>query len=60
MAALETMRATPDTAEARCGAAACSVSLRTWRALHNPVLRRLERDPRFRRLLAETRPRIPW
>lgn len=60
IATLETMRATPDTAEARCGASACSVSLRTWRALHNPVLRRLAGDPRYQRLLAETRPRIPW
>jgi len=58
--ALERMRATPDSAEPRCGREFCSVSLRTWRALRGPVLRGLRGDPRYERLLAETRPRIPW
>jgi TolB-like protein len=58
--ALERLRATPDSLEAPCGPAPCSASLRTWRALHDPILAPLQGEPRFQRLLAETRPRVPW
>lgn len=58
--ALEQLRTTPDTAEPRCGAAPCSTSLRTWRALHNPLFLPLRGDPRYQRLMADTRPRVPW
>jgi hypothetical protein len=60
--ALERLRATPDPGgEATCAPATpCSVSLRTWRALHDPIYAYLRDEPRFLRLKEETRPRIPW
>lgn len=61
LAALERLRATPDPLEARCSpTATCSVSLRAWRLLHDPLFAPLHGDPRYQRLLEETRPRIPW
>lgn len=58
--AIARLRATPDSTEPRCGAGACSTSLRTWRLLHNPLFRPLWTDPRFQQLLTETQPRVPW
>ncbi len=59
--ALQALRASPDPREPRCAAAtACSASLRTWRALHQPDFAPLRSDPRFLRLLEETRPSVPW
>ncbi len=59
--ALEELRATPDSLEARCSpTATCSVSLRTWRLLHDPIFAPLRGDRRYQRLLQETRPRVPW
>jgi serine/threonine-protein kinase len=61
LAVLERLRATPDPVEARCSpTATCSVSLRTWRLLHDPIFAPLRGVTRFQRLLEETRPRVPW
>jgi TolB-like protein/Flp pilus assembly protein TadD len=61
LTALERLRAMPDPLEARCSpTATCSVSLRTWRLLHDPIFAPLHGDPRYERLLEETRPRVPW
>jgi TolB-like protein len=38
----------------------CSAALDVWVQLHNPVYAPLRQEPRFRRLLEETRPRVPW
>lgn len=58
---LEQMRREPDLrGEARCGPSLCSASLRTWTASQDPLFAPLRPEPRFQRLLAETRPRIPW
>jgi TolB-like protein/lipoprotein NlpI len=58
--ALEQLRARPDSVVARCGPAPCSTGLTTWRLLHNPLFAPLQPDARFQRLLADTRPRVPW
>ena len=34
--------------------------LALWRLLHSPVLVGLREDPRVERLLADTRPVVPW
>ncbi len=61
LATLEQLRAIPDRGEPTCGPATpCSTSLRTWRALHDPLLAPLRTNPRFQRLLEDTRPRVPW
>ena len=61
LAALERLRATPDPLEPRCApATTCSVSLRTWRLLHESSVAALRGEPRFQRLWDETRPRVPW
>jgi TolB-like protein/tetratricopeptide (TPR) repeat protein len=61
LAALELLRATPDPQEPRCSSTAtCSVSLRTWRLLHDPIFASLRGDPRYEHLVEQTRPRVPW
>ncbi len=61
LAALERMKALPDQAEPLCAPATpCSASLRTWRTIHLPIFAPLKDDARFLRLLAETRPKVPW
>jgi tetratricopeptide (TPR) repeat protein len=58
---LERLRSTPDPAEPRCAPnVPCSVSLRTWRLLHDPTFAPLHGDPRFERLWQETMPKVPW
>lgn len=61
LTALERYRAVVDPHEPRCSpTATCSVSLGTWQLLHNPIFLPLRAEPRFIRLLEETRPRVPW
>lgn len=44
----------------RCGPAPCSSDLWLWQFLHQPLLAGVRDDPRVQRLLAETRPVVPW
>lgn len=61
IATLEQLRRARDSNEPRCAPATpCSASLRTWRTLHLGLFAPVLRDARVQRLLAETRPRIPW
>jgi len=61
LTALERYRAVPNPSETRCTpTTTCSVSLDTWRLLHDPIFAPLHREPRFVRLMEETRPRVPW
>jgi TolB-like protein/cytochrome c-type biogenesis protein CcmH/NrfG len=61
LAAVERLRALPDPEEPRCSpTTTCSVSVRTWALLHDPIFAPLRGEPRFERLWAETRPRVPW
>jgi TolB-like protein len=61
LAALERFRAVPDPREPSCAPATpCSASLRTWSLLHDGIFLPLRDEPRFARLLEETRPRVPW
>ena len=58
---LEQLRALPDPREPPCALGIpCSASLRTWRTLHIGLFAPVHGDARFQRLLAETRPRVPW
>ena len=61
LSALERLRSRVNPQEPRCSpTAACSASLDTWRALHDPIFAPLHDDPRFQRLWQETRPVVPW
>jgi hypothetical protein len=61
LTALERYRAIPNPREPKCTpTTTCSVSLETWRLLHDPILAPLRSEPRFVRLLEETRPQVPW
>jgi TolB-like protein len=61
LAALEHARATPMPMRVLCAPdAPCSASLDTWVQLHDPVYTPLHGDPRYQRLLDDTRPRVPW
>jgi TolB-like protein/Tfp pilus assembly protein PilF len=60
MSAVERIRAAPPADGPRCGPSPCSMDLELWRFLHEPLLASLRDDPRFVRLLEETRPHVPW
>lgn len=60
LSALERVRAARPATQPTCGPAPCSVNLDLWRFLHHVFLASLRDDPRFMRLLEETRPRVPW
>ena len=60
LVALERLRSLPGPREFRCGPALCSASLNTWIVVRDPIFRSLRGEPRYQRLLAETRPHIPW
>jgi adenylate cyclase len=58
--ALERLRNRRFPSEPDCGSGPCSVNLRAWRALHDPIFAPLRGNPRFQRMLDDTRPRVPW
>jgi tetratricopeptide (TPR) repeat protein len=59
--ALERYRGIVNPREPNCTeTTTCSVSLRTWFLLRDPIFAPLQREPRFVRLMQETRPRAPW
>ncbi|MEK6769069.1 MAG: hypothetical protein AABY85_08800 [Gemmatimonadota bacterium] len=61
LTALERFRAVVNPREPTCTpTTTCSVSLETWRLLHNPIFAPLRNEARFVRLMEETRPRVPW
>jgi tetratricopeptide (TPR) repeat protein len=61
LASLQRLRSWVNPSEPRCApTATCSASIRTWELLHDPIFALLRGDPRFQRLWAETRPRVPW
>lgn len=61
LATLEQLRATRDPTEPWCAPARpCSASLRTWRTAQARVFTALRSDPRFQRLVNDTRPDVPW
>ncbi len=61
LAALQYHRALANPREPRCTATTtCSVNLRTWLLLHDPIFAPLHGEPRFVHLMEETRPRVPW
>jgi TolB-like protein/cytochrome c-type biogenesis protein CcmH/NrfG len=61
LALLERLRASPAPFTPECASGVpCSVALDVWVAIHYPVYASMRDDPRFRRLLEDTRPRVPW
>ena len=61
LATLERLRASPMRVTPECAPGEpCSTALDVWVAIQSPVFAPLRGEPRFQRLLAETRPRVPW
>jgi TolB-like protein len=61
LATLEHLRSRPARLVAECAPGVpCSAALDVWVALHDLVYAPLSSEPRFQRLLEETRPRVPW
>jgi TolB-like protein len=61
LAAVVRLRRLTNPDEPRCSPTAfCSASNWAWRALRDPIFAPLHGDPRYQRLVEETRPRVPW
>jgi len=60
VAALVRLGELPQRNQPRCGPAPCTPSLGLWHLLHHPLLAGVRDDPRVQRLLAQTRPVVPW
>ncbi len=61
LTALERLRASPMPVTPACAPGQpCSAALDVWVAIQSPVFAPLRGEAGFQRLLAETRPRVPW